>query len=168
MTSGLQTCFIRSVPDLQRVLGEIRRPLDEDELRQLAERIRLDRSAWEPHVQYRSDRFCYRTIYASAWFEVNVIGWRGGQQSSVHDHHGTACCVLVLDGVMTNIDYTSGGDGDLCETGRIQLQPGEILCRSDQAIHCCGNVDPAGDDLATLHLYSPPLLPLEQRRHDRG
>ncbi|MFG0334675.1 MAG: cysteine dioxygenase [Maioricimonas sp. JB049] len=166
MTSGLQTRFIHSVPDLQRVLDEFQRSLDELELRQLAGRIRLGREQWEPYVGFLSERFCYRTIYSSFWFEVNVIGWRSGQQSSVHDHRGTACCVLVLDGVLTNTDYAPGPDGRLCETEHVCLHPGELLCRSDRAIHRCGHGGTSGDDLATLHFYSPPLLPLEQRRHD--
>lgn len=156
---------IETIDALRSVLAKIERPLTTQELPELASRLQIPASQWREHLTFDPHQFSYRTIYDSPYFEVNVIGWRCGQFSSIHDHRGTACCVLVLDGVLTNIDYQFDAANELRETSRFDLRPGEMRSRNDWEIHRCGNEQPCGLDLATLHLYSPPLRPLEERQH---
>jgi len=160
----LRTDTIATIAELRAVLETIRQPLTVVQLVSLTSRLQLSPSQWRKHLTFDPDRFSFRTICDSPHFEINVIGWRSGHFSSVHDHPGTACCVLVLDGVLTNIDYRLDSAKELNETSRIHLRLGEILARSDREIHCCGNEQPCGTDLATLHLYSPPLRPLAERQ----
>ena len=157
---------IKTLPALLSILQTFDRPLASDELNDLVARIELPRSAWEDDVRFQPDEFCFHTLYDSPHFELNLIGWRCGQVSCAHDHRGSACCVRVLAGVLTNRDYQLSPAGQLLETGRRDLHPGELLARQDHGIHRCGNEQADGRDLVTLHLYSPPLRPREERRYD--
>jgi cysteine dioxygenase len=161
----LHSDTIITIEDLRSVLGTIERPLTIEHLPELVSRLNLSGDQWREYLTFDPHQFSIRTIYESPCFEVNIIGWLSGQFSSIHDHRGTACCVMVLDGVLTNIDYRLDAVNELEETSRGDLWPGEMLCRSDRAIHRCGNGQPRGIDLATLHLYSPPLRPLAERQY---
>ena len=156
---------IVTIDMLRSVLTKVERRLTTGQLQRFASRLQLPTSQWRKYVRFDPHHFSYRTLYDSPHFEINIIGWRSGQFSSIHDHRGTDCCVLVLDGVLTNIDYHRHETNDLRETSRVDLRPGELLSRSDYEIHRCGNEQHSGVDLATLHFYSPPLLPLEERQH---
>lgn len=135
------------------------------ELQELAGRIRLPRAEWQQYVEYDDRQFKIRTVFESSLFEVNLIGWKGGQTSSIHDHRGSACCVLVLDGIFTNRDYRLTDHGRVRQVAQSSLRAGESLARHDGQIHRCGNEQSNGENLATLHLYSPPLKPLSERRY---
>lgn len=156
---------ITTTNQLRSVLETPQRPLPLPELLEFTSQLQLPRNQWQTDLAFNPHRFCSRTLFASPHFEINIIGWKPGQHSSVHNHSGSACCVLVLDGVLTNRDYQIVPQNQLRETSRIELQPGEILARSDCDIHRCGNEQTGSADLATLHLYSPPLRPLSKRRH---
>jgi cysteine dioxygenase len=43
-------------------------------------------------------------------------------------------------------------------TGSRQLAAGDYCASQDADIHQMSNLQPAGTDLITLHLYSPPLF----------
>jgi len=131
----------------------------------LIQNIALPREQWIPLVRYDTQQFHFHTLVYSQWLEVNLIGWKPGQWSSVHDHRGTECAVLVLQGTLSNQDYEVRSDERLVETSRCRLCIGEHLMRPDRQIHSCGNDADAPNDLVTLHVYSPALLPLSQRRH---
>ncbi|WP_146394011.1 cysteine dioxygenase [Allorhodopirellula solitaria] len=158
---------IATIDELCTVLATTNHALKIEELRGLASRLRLPALQWRKYLTFGLRQFSYRTIYESSCFEVNIIGWRSGQFSSIHDHQGSACCVLVLDGVFTNIDYVFDTPDALRGTRKADLGVGEIQCRSDGEIHRCGNAQSGETKLATLHLYSPPLQPLAVRqRHE--
>lgn len=161
----LLTNTITTIDELGAVLATFQRPLTTDELMELTSRLQLSASEWREYLAFDPHQFCFRTIYHSPHFEINIIGWRSQQHSSIHDHSGTACCVLVLEGTLTNIDYLAVSDKQLRQTTRIELRSGEILARSGSEIHRCGNDQPSGMDLVTLHLYSPPLRPLSERQY---
>jgi cysteine dioxygenase len=141
----LNTGTIFTIDALHSVLARIERPPTVHELPELASRLQLLASQWREYLTFDPHQFSYRTIYDSPQFEINIIGWRRGQFSSIHDHRGIACCVLVLDGVLTNIDYQLDAANELIETLRFDLRPGEMLFRNDWEIHRCDNEPPISD-----------------------
>ncbi|EDL59363.1 cysteine dioxygenase [Gimesia maris] len=162
----VRTDTIATVDELRSVLKTFSEPLKPWALLELVSQIQLTPSEWHKYLSFDPHRFCFRTIYGSANFEINIIGWRRGQFSSVHDHRGTSCCVRVLEGVLTNVDYHVGVSQELKQIRRVDLQAGEILSRNEWEIHRCGHEQSFRGDLATLHVYSPPLRPLSERQYD--
>lgn len=165
MRRSNQPCAIMEVDDLLSALKTFQQPLSLPELVEITSRIQLSRGEWQERVSFNSQQFCFQTFYESPYFEVNLIGWRSGQTSSIHDHCDSACCVLVLEGVLTNRDFHVGFGNTLKENARIDFASGEILARSGREIHCCGNEQSNEARLVTLHLYSPPLRPLCERKY---
>ncbi len=153
---------ITEIEHLRQSLSKYDRALPPHQLRKFASQLTLSPSQWQSHVTFHGQHFCYKTLFQSAYFEVNLIGWRPGQSSSIHHHIGSACCVLVLDGLLTNRDYRVACESHLIETAKTDLTCGEVLTRFGTQIHSCGN-EQKNVDLTTLHLYSPPLRPLAER-----
>lgn len=168
MLSAVPASPVVTIAELRSALDAYHtyhRPLSARELLEFTSRLQLPPQQWRKYVAFHPRRFCSQTIYRSRYFEINIIGWRSGQHSSVHDHRGAACCVLVLEGVLRNRDYCIVQGHELKEVSRVELGPGEILLRSGREIHRCGNEQTYGVGLATLHVYSPPLWPLSERQY---
>jgi cysteine dioxygenase len=158
------TFAAKTIDRLCVALGPLRQPLTAKQLLALTSQLRASCLNWGTHLTFSPHRFSVVTVFKSPWLEINLIGWQSGQFSSVHNHRGSRCCVLVLDGILTNIDYRIDPIQGLKEIARLDMRSGNILCRNDCEVHCCGNQRPQGCDLATLHLYSPPLRPLTERQ----
>lgn len=96
-------------------------------------------------------------LYQNHVFEIRCMAWLRGQRSTVHDHCGSRCCVYVVEGVLTNIDFRKDSRGVVRPIRRCRRTAGEILPREHLEIHQIANEHPRGKRLVTLHLYSPPL-----------
>ena len=103
-------------------------------------------------VTYRRNR-----LFRSEFLDILLLCWRPGQRSPIHDHAGSICGVSVLRGESTEIKFTSSGLGMLIPNGSEVNRPGGLMVSSDTDIHVMGNFSGTGEDLVTLHCYSPPL-----------
>lgn len=143
--------------DLQRC----QRTLSLDELTTLVTAHSLRRDDLQGFLTTGASDYAHREVFRSPYLELGCIGWRPGQYTPVHDHHESVCCVLVLDGALTNTDYRPLAGRKVARHATRRLLGGEILACAQGSIHCMGNDSAA--DLFTMHLYSPPLLPLHAR-----
>jgi cysteine dioxygenase len=91
-------------------------------------------------------------------YHALVLCWRNGQRSPIHDHRGSSCAVRVLEGVATETQFERSANGLIYPTFSRELPAGSILGSQDADIHQMSNLQPAGANLVTLHVYSPPLL----------
>ena len=91
-------------------------------------------------------------------YHVLVICWRAGQRSPIHDHSGSGCAVRVLEGIATETTVAMTPQGLVYATSSIDHPVGSILGSFDGDTHQISNLQPPGQDLVTLHIYSPPLL----------
>jgi cysteine dioxygenase len=66
--------------------------------------------------------------------------------------------VKVISGVATETIFAKAPNGMLYATGSRQLPAGDFCASQDADVHQMSNLQPAGIDLITLHLYSPPLF----------
>ncbi len=105
------------------------------------------------------DDECYQRnpLRTGAAYEALILCWKDGQASPIHDHRGSSCGVLVLEGECTELIFTRDEDGMLAERQTNQL-PHRCVCGSyDTDIHEIANRQGDGTNLVTLHIYSPPL-----------
>ncbi|MEK6703424.1 MAG: cysteine dioxygenase family protein [Planctomycetota bacterium] len=98
------------------------------------------------------------TIASSAYFELLALCWRSGHCTPIHDHHGSSCAFRVVEGVGTEIRFEHTPSGQICPTHRLVMQPGYICAAEDSDVHQVANLQEAGRDLITLHIYSTPIL----------
>ncbi len=95
-------------------------------------------------------------------YHALVLCWRAGQRSPIHDHSGSSCAVRVLQGVATETSITLTAQGLVYATASRDCQVGAVLGSFDGDAHQISNLQPPGQDLITLHLYSPPLLKMNR------
>ena len=86
--------------------------------------------------------------------EVVLIGFVGGQTSSVHDHRGSRCVVRVVRGRILETMFRRADDGTLEPAGWRVLEAGAVSGLEGDEVHQVTNLDPAGTVL--LNVYSPP------------
>jgi len=110
-----------------------------------------------PFVRFKPASYARNRIHRSEHFEVLCMCWLSGQRSPIHDHHGSACVVRVMDGVMTNIDFDQPAPGLVRPVRTLHLLPGAVDARTEGAIHEVVNQQQQPATLVTFHVYSPPL-----------
>jgi cysteine dioxygenase len=154
----------RTSDRLRRLISELvrsHRALSTHELACLVARAGLTREDLAPFVETQEADYAHRELFRSPHVELGCIGWRRGHQTPIHDHHDSACCVLVLEGILTNTAYRPLGGGTAVRGETRRLRAGDILALEGTSVHRMKNEQHA--DLVTLHVYSPPLLPMHAR-----
>jgi cysteine dioxygenase len=96
-------------------------------------------------------------IHRTSLFEVLLLCWRSGQRSPIHDHAGSTCGVRVIAGTATETVYAASPCGRLYPVRTKRLAAGSVCVNHDAEIHQLANLARPGEDLITLHIYSPPL-----------
>ena len=136
-------------------------PIPLDELRGNLGRLSLDREDFPGYVIF-SDRSYQRVIIRRGpSYEALILCWRSGQRSPIHDHSGSACVVYVIEGTATETIFEPSPCGRLVPTLSRTAPAGSISACHDSDIHQMANLEPAGCDLITLHVYSPPLAGMQ-------
>lgn len=91
------------------------------------------------------------------WYSLLAICWRSGQRSPIHDHKGSSCCFKVMTGVCSETIYEFGPCGQVVPVKTINRPVASLVASQDEDTHQVSNLQPANQDLVTLHIYSPPL-----------
>jgi cysteine dioxygenase len=128
---------------LERLLGELAPTI---------ERSDIEAACVFSQQAYRRNR-----IAESKWYELLAICWHSGQRTPIHDHVGSSCAFLVVEGVVTETRFERTSAGVICPTFSHRLEPGTLCAAEDDDIHQVTNAEPPGTDVVTLHIYSPPL-----------
>ncbi|MBL8763598.1 MAG: cysteine dioxygenase family protein [Phycisphaerae bacterium] len=97
------------------------------------------------------------TIARSEYFELLALCWRSGDATPIHDHKGSSCAFRVVEGTGTEIRFRTTDCGLVCPTEVHAMPPGYVCAAEDNDIHQVANLQAAGADLITLHIYSPPI-----------
>ncbi len=106
---------------------------------------------------------CYRRnlICEGRWYELLCICWRSGQRSPIHNHANSTCGLRVMQGVATETLFTKTPCGQFKATRSSDLNTGQVCCSQDADVHQVSNLQGAGENLMTLHIYSPPLRTMD-------
>lgn len=148
----------RKLKPLVQYLESLEGPADLAQLEQLLGETEVTRADLSAHCRFKDDCYARNLVSKSEHYELLLICWRSGQASSIHDHLGSACAFKVIHGsaVETNFAVTSGTK--VIPNRSKTFEEGEICSApSEGYIHQMVNDQPAGSDLITIHIYSPPL-----------
>ena len=129
-------------------------------LHYLQERLQalpLKRSDVAGYVAFDEAYYQRHLLYEGKAFRALILCWGSGQRSPIHNHSGSNCFVKVIEGTATEINFSRSDCGLLFPSETKQLREGESGVCQDSDMHQVGNLQPAGHDLVTLHVYSPPL-----------
>lgn len=142
----------RAFETLDRYAGRI--PVDVLEAWLEEAELTLDRL--RPFVRFHPERYLRNLVRNGPAYQALLLCWRSGQRSPIHDHAGSNCAVKVLHGEAAETTFARAAGGMIYPTATELLRPGGIVASADADIHQVSNLQ-AGDDLITLHVYSPPL-----------
>jgi cysteine dioxygenase len=115
----------------------------------------------EPYIGFKEGNYWRHRVCRNEAIEMLVICWRPGQKTPIHDHNGSHGAVRVYKGLMWETTFAFDSDKGLCyDTGR-ECPVGTVTGAEIPDIHQLGNPEVSGQDLITVHVYSPPLAVLK-------
>ena len=124
-----------------------------------------------------SKKYTRNLVFGNEFMDVILMCWPAGSMSTIHDHDVSSCWVVVVEGVVHEVQYASplldrkfleaekvdphtatGNCGILKVIGESRLDTGGVTssyANNDIGLH---RVENRSDKLAcTLHVYAPPL-----------
>ncbi|HEY5552582.1 MAG TPA: cysteine dioxygenase family protein [Opitutaceae bacterium] len=111
----------------------------------------------KPYVCFKDEAYQRVLICSGEQYEMLVVCWKSGQRSPIHDHAGSTCCFRVMQGVCTETVFDFSPCGQVVARDSKNLLAGYIAASQDTDTHQVSNLQTPGQDLVTLHIYSPPL-----------
>lgn len=119
--------------------------------------VNVSREDIAPSCLFGQKGYKRNTIASSPWYELLALCWRSGDFTPIHDHQGVSCAFKVISGQGTEIRFESTPSGLVCPVQSVKMNPGYICAADDPDIHQVANMQGPGEDLITLHIYSPPI-----------
>jgi len=150
----------RQFPKLAKLiafLDSITGRVDLARLSTLLGELNLTRADLEPACLFGTRGYKRNTIASSPHYELLALCWRSGHCTPIHDHRGVSCAFRVVHGTGTEIRFQMTPAGMICPIATNAMTPGYVCAATDEDIHQVANFQPPGEDLVTLHIYSPPI-----------
>ncbi len=116
--------------------------------------LNLDLSKFQSVLGYAEKGYQRNVIKKTSNYELALICWKPGQKTPIHDHFGSDCAFLILEGISTETVYEQKNT-KLIEGKFRNYSPGEVCAAEEQDIHQISNHEKG--NLVNLHVYSPPL-----------
>lgn len=148
------------VDEIARLCNELEslgRPLHPDEVLETLDRLSKMPGTLESYRKFDESTYRRNRIFRNEFVDVLLLCWRPSQRTPIHDHAGSTCGVLVLEGQGTEVTFDKTGVGLLIPSQVSTISPGDLSVCEDTDVHMVGNFSAEQGDLVTLHCYSPPL-----------
>jgi cysteine dioxygenase len=127
------------------------------ELQSLLRRAEVSEAELGPYVKFRPGTYVRTRVLRNEHAELLVLSWKPGHYTSIHDHNGSYSVIRVLEGRMHETLYDYDRERGLCEGESHAWGPGHVTVADIPDIHRIGNSESSGEDMITLHCYSPPF-----------
>ncbi|MBN16865.1 MAG: hypothetical protein CMB37_01725 [Euryarchaeota archaeon] len=88
-------------------------------------------------------------------YEMVAITWRPGCDTPIHNHQGSDCAFLIVEGVCTETIYALNDEGKASPEMQREYVVGGVCAADEPDIHRISN--DTDSNLINLHVYSPPL-----------
>ncbi len=145
----------KGIADTVAWLDSIDRRPGLDEIGEKLTAMPVNLEAMRRHVSYSEDGYQRNIIKKTEHYEMVAVSWKPGQDTPIHDHKGSDCVFLIVEGVSTETVYQLDNDGLAHAKGVRLYQPGEVCAADEPDIHRVSN-DTDGN-LINIHIYTPPL-----------
>jgi predicted metal-dependent enzyme (double-stranded beta helix superfamily) len=120
------------------------------ELRELARKLRADRSLWEPLVHHSPEQRHYELLRHDETVMAWVISWMNDHDTGFHDHDVSNGAVAVARGKIREERLRVGAP----PISRV-YSAGDLLDFQASDIHRVAHE--GSEPAVTIHVYSPPL-----------
>ncbi len=155
--SSMRKASFPKLRSLLEYLDHLGRSADLQTLHRLLKQLQVTRDDLGPACVFKDEKYQRNIIRQTDWYQLVCLCWKSGQRTQIHDHAGSSCAFLVVEGVATETRFERTPSGLICPAWTKHHEPGYV-CASDEAdIHQVANIQPSGTDVVTLHCYSPQL-----------
>ena len=118
--------------------------------------LQLEPNAFEKYAYWSNDCYTRNCIADTEKFELILICWCAGHQTSIHDHGGEECWVKVIEGEFKETVYKQDEMGALKLTKTKFSKKNDITYMKDfMGFHRLENS--ANKRSMSLHLYAKPI-----------
>jgi len=117
----------------------------------------IEREDLLPYIGFKEGNYWRHRVVRNDFVEMLVLCWRPGQRTPIHDHNGSQGAVLVYEGLMWETTFNFDPSEGLSYKSGQEYKAGGVTDAAVPDIHQLGNPDVSGQDLITIHIYSPPL-----------
>jgi cysteine dioxygenase len=152
---------LSGVVGLVSFLTEAKTPLSAACLQQLLNNTELNLNQLSSWLIFDESIYARNRIVLCTEAELLVMCWRSGQMTPIHNHRGSACAVKVISGTASEIVYERAACNALAPVSLARIFEGQVVSSFDDDMHQLGNLESIGNDLVTVHCYSPPLADYE-------
>jgi len=118
---------------------------------------------WKKYAKFDKYKYTRNLVHeGNGKFNLMLLCWAAGNQSSIHDHSDAHCFVKCLKGNLRETRYhwpeeAKNENGGLVEKDRTEVYPDDVTYMSDElGLHRVENTSHS-DTAVSLHLYSPPF-----------
>ena len=113
------------------------------------------------------EKYTRNCIYRDEAFELILLCWEEGQQTTIHNHGGEECWLYVLNGEVEEHNFIQNNDGSLTQLNTEILKPNQVSYINDKiGLHRLGNS--AVGRTMSLHLYAKPIDSCDYYDETRG
>jgi len=146
------TTILQGLNDLISALSESERTT----YNHIIHSLQLEPNAFEKYAYWSNDCYTRNCIADTEKFELILICWCAGHQTSIHDHGGEECWVKVIEGEFKETVYKQDKMGALKLTKTKFSKKNEITYMKDfMGFHRLENS--ANKRSMSLHLYAKPI-----------
>lgn len=108
-------------------------------------------------VVFDDEHYCRTLIAEGPMYQVLALCWSSGQCSVIHNHAESTCGIFVVQGTLTETRFEMTPCGLVRPMGTRDMPQGSVCASVDDDIHQVCNYQAPGEDLVTLHVYSPAM-----------
>ena len=142
---------------LQQTLSALRSLPTLADLHSWLHKVEIKDEDLRPYRGFKAGTYARHRVFRSEFAELLVLCWRPGQRTPIHDHNGSFGAVRVCEGVMWETMFILDEAQKLRYGQGREWNRGQVTGADVPDIHQLGNPEVSGQNLITLHLYSPPL-----------
>lgn len=111
---------------------------------------------FKPFESWSSKKYTRNGLYRNQDFELILLCWEKGQETTIHGHDGEDCWVYLLEGEIEEVYYSIDTQNYLREERSQKLLPKQISFMNDNiGFHKLKNSN--NGTSISLHLYSKPI-----------
>ena len=137
--------------------------LTEDRLMDLTHRLVISDELIESRTCFAANTYARNLVCRTGTFELLVLCWRPGHESTIHDHAGSLNAIRVHRGELTSRIFVPAA-GRPAGSGPVELLAEERVQRGGWTGVARGGIhqllNTTAQDLVTVHVYAPPLTEL--------
>ena len=115
----------------------------------------------QDYVRFDGQKYLRNLMREGAHYHALILCWRAGQRSPIHNHAGSVCGLRVLQGVATETKFEHSPSKLVKAVSSSDMHEGLVAVSHDSDTHQVSNLQTAGTNLVTMHIYSPPLLKMD-------